>query len=127
MPTSTSRFRFEFEMDAWARRFIVPLAGDECAFFVALRNDGSVRRLYIAQPGRAFSPEQKARMTSQNPRWFLFVPYFDEGAAFLEWQKVDQESAERWVGRAFERDDFLDVRASGSRERFPETWRVIIA
>ena len=114
-------------MERWARAFIVPLAGDPCAFLVALRADGSVRRVYVAPQHRAFGPEQKDRMTSQNKRWFLFVPYDDGTHTFVEWNGVDQRTAERWVGRPFEREDFLDVRSAGGLDAFPETWRVVVS
>lgn len=127
MPTSTWRYRFEFEMNAWAKRFILPLTGHECAFLVALRESGTVRRIYVAPPGRAFGPEQKDRMIKQNPAWFLFVPYHDGGSAYLEWQGLTQGIAERWTGRPFERDDFLDVRSAGRCEAFPTDWRVVVA
>ena len=127
MPTSTSRYRFEFEMDAWARAFIVPLAGSVCAFFLALREDGSVRRLYVAPPRRAFGAEQKSRMIKQNARWFLFSPVHHDGSSYLEWAGIEPGTAARWVGRSFTADDFLDVRSAGRREAFPDTWRVIIA
>lgn len=126
MPTSTSRYRFEYEMDRWARRFIVPFAGEECAFLVALRESGSVRRVYVAPPGRAFGPEQKDRMTTDNHAWFLFVPYHDGSSTFMEWQGLDRATVERWLGRAFDPDDFLDVRTTGRSDGFPTHWRVIV-
>lgn len=114
-------------MHEWARRFIIDLAGAPCAFFLALRDNGTVRRVYVAQPEQPFTPEQKASLADTHPRWLLYSPYIEEGSAYLEWLGVDRALAERWLGRRLGVEDFLDVRATGNREGWPDSWRVIIA
>ncbi len=127
MPTPTARYRFEFELCAWARELALSLTGHEAALFFALRPDGSVRRVYVARHDKAFGPDQKARMTKRNPGWLHFGPYDEGGAAYLEWAGLPAHTVEQWVGRQLTAEDFLDVRGTASREAFPESWRVIVA
>jgi hypothetical protein len=127
MPTSTARYRFEFRLSDWAHRFASDLAGARASFFVAFREDGSVRRVYVARPGDSFDGESKAKLAESHERWFLFSPYDEEGTAYLEWLGLDRETVERWLGRRLEVTDFMDVRSTGTRDAWPDTWRVIIA
>ena len=127
MPTSTSRYRFEFRLHDWAQRLSTDLCGERCAFFVGLRDNGTLRRTYFAQPDQPFDGTRKAALAEAHPRWFLYSPYEEEGSAYLEWLGLDQAIAERWLGRRFELADFLDVRSTGTRDGWPESWRVIIA
>lgn len=127
MPTSTTRYRFEFRLHEWAERFSTGLCGTRTAFFVGLRDDGSIRRVYFAVPGTPFDGANKAALAEAYPRWFLYLPYDEDGSAYLEWLGVGRSQAERWLGRRFEAADFMDVRSSGERDEWPESWRVIVA
>lgn len=127
MPTSTARYRFEFRLHEWAERFSASLCGARVAFFVGFRDDGTIRRVYFAQPGVPFDGANKAALAEAYPKWFLYLPYDEEGSAYLEWLGVDRPLAERWLGRRFAATDFLDVRTSGGRDEWPESWRVIVA
>jgi hypothetical protein len=127
MPKSTSRYRFEFRLHDWAERLSLQLCGARVGFFVGLRADGSVRRVYFRPHGEAVSGEDKAALTEAHPAWFLYQPYEDEGAAYLEWLGLDEGTVERWLGKRLERADFLDVRSTGHHDGWPETWRVILA
>ncbi|MBX2799141.1 MAG: hypothetical protein KTR31_15815 [Myxococcales bacterium] len=113
-------------MHEWARRFIIDLAGAECAFFVAMRNNGTVRRVFVAEPGRPFGAEHKARLADGHERWFLFSPYPEESGAYLEWLALDEEVVRRWLGKPLGPDDYVDVRATGARDGWPRSWRVIM-
>ena len=127
MPTSTARYRFEFRLHEWAEKFVAGLAGRRSTFFVGFREDGTVRRVYVSQPGEAFDAAQKTQLAEAYPRWFLYAPYDEEGSAYLEWLGLDRRIAERWLGRRLESADFLDVRTTNTRDEWPESWRVIIA
>ncbi|MFT5456678.1 MAG: hypothetical protein ACI9K2_003165 [Myxococcota bacterium] len=127
MPTSTSRFRFEYRVLGWAEDFTRTITGARCAVFVAFRADGTVRRVYFAPPGGTFDGARKAALVEAHPGWLLYSPYDEEGTGYLEWLGVGQDVAERWIGRRFEPLDFVDVRTSGARDAFPDAWRVILA
>lgn len=128
MPTSTTRYRFEFRLHDWAERLSLSLCGRRCAFFVGMREDGSLRRVYFAPPEEPFDGPQKAQLAEAYPRWFLYVPYEEaEGSAYLEWLGIERKIAERWLGRGLDAADFLDVRSTGARDQWPESWRVIVA
>jgi hypothetical protein len=127
MPNSTLRYRFEFRVHDWAERLSVGLCGARVGFFVGLRADGTVRRLYFRPRGESVAGESKTALAEAHPRWFLYQPYEDEGSAYIEWLGLDQPTVERWLGRPLERADFLDVRSAGHHEGWPEAWRVIVA
>ena len=127
MPTSTARYRFEFRLNDWAEKFVTSLAGRRSAYFVGFREDGTIRRVYVSLPDEPFDGAQKTQLAEAYPRWFLYVPYDDEGTAYLEWLGIERKVAERWVGRRLEAADFLDVRTTSSRDEWPESWRVIVA
>ena len=125
MAQPTSRYRFEFRLHDWAERLATSLTGAPCAFFVGLRDDGSLRRIYFAGEGAPFDGAAKAALAEAYRRWFLYLPH-DEGSAYLEWLGLDRRTAERWLGKRLDASDFLDVRQTGSREEWPESWRVIV-
>ena len=127
MPTSTTRYRFEYRLHDWAERFVITMGGARCAFFVGMREDGSIRRVYVAPIGEPFDGAQKAQLAEAHPRWFLYSPYDEESSAYLEWLGLARRTAERWLGRRFDATDFMDVRTTGTREEWPDSWRVIIA
>lgn len=127
MPTSTSRYRFEFRLCDWAEKLSVSLCGSRCALFVALREDGTPRRIYFAAPGEGFDGPSKASLAESHPSWLLYQPYEEDGSAYLEWLGLRQEVVERWLGRRLELADFLDVRSTGSRDVWPDAWRVLLA
>ena len=126
MTTTTSRYRFEFRIQDWAASWIERLVGHRVAFFVAFRRDGTVRRVYIAPPDRPFDGAQKAALGQEYSMWFLYLPYDDEGAAYVEWLSLERATIERWVGRELTPEDFIDVRTTGCRDGWPESWRVIV-
>ncbi len=126
MSTTTSRYRFEFRIQDWANSWILRLAGTRVGFFVALRRDGTVRRIYVAAPDRPFDGQQKVALGQEYASWFLYLPYDNEGAAYLEWLNLDRGTIERWLGRELSPEDFIDVRTTGCRDGWPTSWRVIV-
>ena len=126
MSTTTSRYRFEFRVQDWATQWILRLTGSRVGFFVAFRDDGTVRRVYVASPDRPFDGQQKAALGQEYASWFLFFPYAREGSAYLEWLNLDRAVVERWLGRALCPEDFIDVRTTGCRDGWPTSWRVIV-
>lgn len=127
MPASTTRYRFEYRVNDWATRFSISLCGRRSAFFVGLREDGSVRRIYFAPRGEEFDGAQKVQLAEAHPRWLLFQPYDEDNSAYLEWLGVDRPTMECWLGRRLEPGDFMDVRSTGTRDDWPDAWRVIVA
>lgn len=127
MPTSTSRYRFEYRLADWAEKLSISLCGARCALFVGLREDGSLRRIYFAAPGEGFDGPSKTSLAESHVSWFLYQPYEDEGSAWVEWLGLRREVAERWLGRRLEPADFLDVRSTGARDGWPDAWRVTLA
>jgi hypothetical protein len=123
---TTSRYRFEYRIQDWASSWSTQLVGHRVAFFVAFRRDGSVRRVYVAPVDRPFDGAQKAALGQEYATWFLYLPYDSEGTAYLEWLNLPRATIERWIGRTLLSDDFLDVRATGCRDDWPESWRVIV-
>jgi len=126
MSNSTVRYRFEHRLHDWAAQFAQQLTGAPCGFFVGLRDDGSVRRVYLAHPDRPLDGEQKQLLAQRHPSWFLYFPYPEEGRGYLEWLGLPQALAETWLGRPLDPTDFIDVRSTGARDGFPESWRVIV-
>lgn len=124
--STTARYPFEHHLHAWARRWVQGLCGRTCGVFIGLREDGSVRRVYLAHPERELSGEEKQALVSRYNHWFLYHPY-EDGGAYLEWFSLSQRWPETWLQRALEADDFLDGDSGGRREGWPESWRVIVA
>jgi len=124
--TTTSRYRFEFRIQDWAASWILRLTGTRAGFFVAFRTDGSVRRVYVASPERPFDGQQKAALGQEYRSWFLYLPYEDERGAYVEWLNLGRETVERWMGRELSPEDFIDVRTTGCRDGWPDSWRVIV-
>ena len=90
MSNSTVRYRFEHRLHDWAAQFAQQLTGAPCGFFVGLRDDGSVRRVYLAHPDRPLDGEQKQLLAQRHPSWFLYFPYPEEGRGYLEWLGLPQ-------------------------------------
>lgn len=126
MATSTARFRFEHRVYAWARGHVLQMCGQERAFFLGLRGDGSLRRAYFAHVGEPIDGARKATLAEAYEHWFLFAPYPEEGVGYIEWLELDRETVERWLGRALVAEDFLDVKQTGTRDRWPRSWRCIV-
>lgn len=127
MSIATARFRFEFRLLSWAEAFSRDLCGNRCSFFVGLRSDGTLRRVYLAAPGQQFDGARKARLAESYGAWFLYSPYEAPGAGYVEWLALPREVAERWLKRPLEAADFLDVRTTTARDGWPDSWRVIVA
>ena len=127
MTTTTSRYRFEFRVNDWASKWSLQLAGQRVAIFIGLRPDGTIRRVYVSPPNRPISGEQKALLGQEYTSWLIYLPYEQDGAAYIEWLALPQPVIERWLGRVFEPADFIDVRTTGSRDGWPDSWRVIVA
>ena len=54
MSQSTARFRFEFRILKWSEGFIGGLSGSRTSFFIGLREDGSIRRVYVSHGSLGF-------------------------------------------------------------------------
>lgn len=126
MPTSTARYRFEFRVLDWAEGFARGLCGRRCSFFVGLRPDGTIRRIYFAQPGEPLDGDKKAALADAYEGWFLYSPYDEPGSGYIEWLGLPEEIVARWIGRPLELTDYLDVRTTASRDGWPDGWRVIV-
>ncbi len=94
--------------------------------FVGLRPDGSVRRMYWTPDGQSWNAEQKRALTDAHPGWLLYAPHEEPGTGYIEWSQVEQHVLERWLDRRFEVIDFQDVRTTSARDRWPESWQVIV-
>jgi len=126
MATSTARYRFEFRLFDWAESFTRSLCGDRRSFFLGLRRDGSVRRIYFSRPGAPFDGDRKSALAESHPVWLLYAPYGEVGSGYLEWFDLERPIAERWLGQPLDDADFMDVRSLGSRDGWPTSWRMII-
>jgi hypothetical protein len=126
MSSSTARYRFEFRLFDWAEAYSRDMCGERRAFFIGIREDGSPRRVYFARQDDQFDGERKAALAESHPVWILFGPADDRGSGYLEWYGLEKDVAERWVKRPFEATDFIDVRASGGRDGWPTSWRVLV-
>lgn len=126
MATSTAKYRFEFRLFDWAEQFSIQLCGDRRSFFIGMREDGSVRRIYFARKDDPFDGARKATLAESHPVWFLYAPYSDVGSGYVEWYELDRPTAERWLGVELDASDFQDVRSLGSRDDWPRAWRMII-
>lgn len=123
---STVRYPFELHLHTWARDWAQGLCGRTCGVFVGLREDGSVRRVYLAHPDRELSGDEKQELVARYNHWFLYHPY-EGGGAYLEWFALSQRWPETWLGRALEPADFRDGDTGEARAGWPESWRVIVA
>jgi hypothetical protein len=123
--STTCRYPFEVLVESWAARWSTQLVGARAAFFVGLRDDGSVRRVYTSRADRPLTGEQKQLLGQEYRRWMLYLPYEQPGMAYLEWLDLPREAAERWIGRPFAPNDFTDAHGA-SREEWPTSWRVIV-
>jgi hypothetical protein len=126
MTTSTARYRFEYRIFDWAERFSGQICGNRRAFFIGLRQDGSVRRVYFAQGGDPFDGKRKDALAAAYSTWFLYSPYSDQGSGYVEWFELDLEVVERWLQAILDATDFADVRSTGSRDGWPRSWRMIV-
>ncbi|MBN2797660.1 MAG: hypothetical protein JXX28_00790 [Deltaproteobacteria bacterium] len=124
--SSTARYRFEFRLLEWAEGFARQLCGGRRSFFIGLREDGSVRRVYFGRPGEVFDGERKHTMARSHAIWALYIPYEEPGAGYMEWFDLDPGVVERWLGRPLEPEDLHDVRGSGARDGWPSSWRMIL-
>ncbi len=120
--TGTARYGFEDRIRAFAEAFSTQWTGGRRAFFVGLRPDGGPRRVYFAGD-EPFDAEQKDRLVSAHPRWFLYLPHQD--GTYLEWLDVDRATFERWLGAPLGPDALADRMSTGARASFPVAWRVI--
>lgn len=111
----------------WAEGLSKNLCGERRSLFVGLRPDGAVRRVYFAVGDESFEGERKNALAESHGKWFLYTPHAEPGTGYLEWLELDRRIAERWLAARLGPEDFLDVRASGSRPDWPTSWRVLIA
>lgn len=126
MPVSTVRYRFEYRLFDWAEEHVRGLTGDRLGLFVGMREDGTLRRVYVAAPGRPWDGEQKTSMAAAHPRWFLFVPDDEPGRGYLEWSALPVAVAQRWLTRPLQSTDLQDVKGDTPLDHWPETWRVVL-
>jgi hypothetical protein len=118
----TARYGFEERIRDFAAGFSERMTGGRRAFFVGMRADGAVRRVYFAED-EPFDAEQKARLVEGHPRWFLYLPHLD--GTYLEWLDVDAATFERWMGAPLGPGALADRDSTGARGAFPDAWRVI--
>lgn len=91
---------------------------------MGLRDDHTVRRVYMAAPGETFDGEGKARIAVSYPSWFLFHPYEEPGTGYIEWLRVPSAVFERWVGPLVVKD--FRANDGSSLDCWPESWRVLL-
>ena len=127
MSQSTARFRFEFRILKWSEGFIGRLSGSRTSFFIGLREDGSIRRVYVSHGSLGFESMARQQLIDSYPRWFLYEPQVELECATVEWMGLSAECAERWLGEPLDGGDFQDVRHEGSLQGWPESWRVRFA
>ncbi len=125
MSNTSARFRFEFRLFDWAQGLSKTLTGTRQPFFVGMRSDGSIRRIYFSRPGEPFDSDAKDKLVNAHPIWLRYAPGPEPGSGNLEWFDLEQKHAERWMAGKFGAEDFVDVRASGNRDSWPTSWRVI--
>ncbi|MCA9569195.1 MAG: hypothetical protein KC656_15205 [Myxococcales bacterium] len=121
---STARYRFEYRLFDWAEDHIRNLAGERVAFFVACRQDGTLRRIYVAAPYSPWDQDQRASMADAHPRWFLFVPGTEPGRGYIEWCELPVSIARRWLGRPMLDADFQAVTGGEPLQHWPDSWTV---
>ena len=127
MTRTTARFRFEYHLFAWAENLSISLCGMPRGFFVGLREDGSVRRVYLGPEGFTLDGERKQTLADTYTSWMMYQPYGERGSGYIEWLEVSERNARQWLGRELEDRDFLDVRGKGQLDGWPTSWRVIVA
>lgn len=120
-----ARCRFEYRLLQWAEEMSFRWNGDRRAMFVGLRDDGGVRRVYFAPAAESFDGDRRAALAQTYRRWFSYAPGPEAGTGALAWSGVAQPLAERWIGAALGREDFVDVRDGGPRP-WPEAWQVVV-
>jgi hypothetical protein len=127
MPTTTARYPFETRALSWAEEFARGLAGTRVGFLVALREDRTIRRVYVSPPGEPFEGERKQRVAEGYRSWLVYSPYDAPGTGYLEWLSLPRPVAERWLG-PLDPADFVASRPGGpaSRDGWPESWRVLV-
>ena len=125
MPVATVRYRFEYRLFDWAESRVHELSGERTSMLVALREDGSLRRIYFSTP-KGWTGEQKNSMIRTNARWLLFVPQKEPGCGYLEWDELPVGVVKRWMGRALVAADLADVTGGDPLDRWPESWRVVL-
>lgn len=121
---STARYRFEYRLFDWAEDHIRGLTGERVGFFVALRQDGTIRRVYLASPYQAWTQEQRAKMVDAHPAWFYFQPAPEAGRGYLEWADLPGSVARRWLGRPVLDADLQAVGGGEALQHWPPSWRV---
>lgn len=122
---STARYRFEYRLFDWAEDHVRSLCGERTAFFIALRQDGTLRRVYFAAPFRPWDQEQKDSMVASSPRWLLFVPAEEPGKGYIEWCEIPIATVRRWLGREVLEVDFQSVTGAEALRHWPDSWRVV--
>jgi hypothetical protein len=125
--TSSARYRFEFRVLKWAEGFTRMMCGERRSMFLGFRSDGSVRRVYLTPTATGWTPEKRAELIATHGSWLFYTPYEEGGTGYLEWSAVAQEVLERFLDKRFEATDFVDVRTTSVRDRWPDTWQVIVA
>lgn len=126
MPRPTDRFPFEKVLADWALDFTRNLTGKRLPFFVGLRDDGTVRRVYLSPPSQAFDAARKTTLAESYSGWILFAPYDDGPELYLEWLGLQQDRAEVWLGRPLTDDDLQPTDGSAPLSAWPTAWRVIV-
>lgn len=124
--SSTARYRFEFRLFEWSETLAHDLCGETRCFFVGLRPDSSVRRIYFARSGAPFSVERKRILVDGHAGWFLYHPFAARGPGYAEWYDLDLEAVERWLKAPLDDIAFEDVRGEGSLHAWPTSWRVLM-
>ena len=127
MPRPTGRYGFEHRLGEWAASFSRGLTGARCAFFIGLRADGTIRRVYMLAPGVSVEPDQKTKLAGAYSHWFLYSPYEEGKESYLEWLGLEQGSVEHWLQGPLTDSDFECARDEGALDTWPEGWRVIVA
>lgn len=123
---TTARYRFEYRLLEWAEQFSRDLYNQRIGFFIGMREDGSIRRIYFNVPGSGFEGDRKAKLVAGYRRWFLYEPHLEPGHGYLEWLGLSQSQAEVWLKRRLDLVDFLDVRSTTARNGWPSDWRVLV-
>jgi hypothetical protein len=126
MTTSTARYRFEYKVFDWAEQFGDRMCGGVRSFFVGVRPDGAVRRVYFERSARPFDSQRKRALADAHTHWFLFQTHGERGAGYVEWFELEQGVIQRWLGGDLESEDLDDVRGSGALHAWPACWRVIL-
>ena len=125
-PDPTARYRFEYRIAEGAATFTRRLTGGRTGLFIAFREDGSVRRVYLARAGEELSASRKERLTGMYDSWFLYNPFHNSPGSFVEWLGLPLDVMARWLDAPVEMADLVDVRGSSDLKRWPENWRVIV-